>query len=386
MKLGIFGGTFDPVHREHLAVITAAAKASGADEILLLPAPNPPHKSGHITDYSVRKKMLSAFVSDAAAAGVKARIDETETEFYPEPSYAYKTLNALRVKYPSDELIYIIGSDSLFKFDTWKHPELVAAAAPICVVPRGKAEGVIEKCRELNAKYPGARFFSTDGATEGISSSGIRFLTETGEAEATRALLTPSVFELIQKEGLYREYSAIVEKLKSDIPAGLFRHSLNTAEWATEHAWLDGVPFGEAFVAALLHDNAKPYSPMFGEENYPLGTARQVTHQYDGAIRAREVYGITDENVLNAIKYHTTARPDMSGVEKLVYLGDKLEKGRDYPGIDELRAAAAADTDSGMAALLGHTVGYLKERSETPDILTNAAYEWYNSERRQNGR
>ena len=385
MKLGVLGGTFDPVHTEHLLLAVEAANELALDAVLLLPAPNPPHKSGAVTDYSVRKKMLEAFVSDAADVGIKIIIDETELEFYPEPSYAYKTLGRLAEKYAGDELTYVIGSDSLFKFTTWKNPDAVACTMPICVYPRGSAEGVKEECDRLNALYPGARFFPLDAVTAGVSSSLIRFLTETNQYERAEAFLTPSVYAFIRSHGLYGEYSELTERLKSELKPSLYAHSLNTAEWAVEHAWLGGVGFDRAFTAAILHDAAKPYSPMFGLSFYPAGTPMPVCHQYDGAVRAREVYGITDGEVLEAIKFHTTAKENMSETGKLIYLADKLEKGRNYPGIDELRTAASRGLNEGVAAVLRHTVGYLLSRGETPDPLTYKAFEWYNNERRQNG-
>lgn len=385
MKLGVLGGTFDPVHTEHLLLAVEAANKLALDAVLLLPAPNPPHKSGPVTDYSVRKEMLKAFVSDAEAAGVKIVVDETELEFYPQPSYAYRTLKRLAEKYAGDELTYIVGSDSLFKFTTWKNPEAVARSMPICVYPRSSADGVKEECARLNALYKGARFFMLDAVTEGISSSIIRFLTETEQYSRAEALLTPSVYAFIRSRGLYGEYSELVGKLRSELSPSLYVHSLNTAEWASEHAWLGGVGFDKAFTAAILHDSAKPYSPMFPPSFYPEGTPTPVCHQYDGAVRAREFYGLSDEEVLDAIRYHTTAKENMSATGKLVYLADKLEKGRKYPGIDELRAAASRGLDEGVAAVLKHTVDYLVSRGETPDSLTYKAFEWYNNDRRQNG-
>lgn len=389
MKSGVLGGTFDPVHVDHLYVAEKARLELGLDRVLLLPAALPPHKSGPVSDYPTRLAMLREFVRDAADRGVCLEIDETESEFRPCPSYAYRTLERLKEKYASDSLTYIIGSDSLFKFGEWKYPERVAASMPVCVYPRGGADGgedgVAKECADMNARYPGARFFAMGAVSRGVSSSLIRFFAETDRLELASDMLTPSVYAYIKKNGLYRGYAAMVEKLKNDLPEGLFRHSLNTAEWAVEHAWLGGVPFDRAFTAALLHDSAKPFSPMSAKDAYPEGTADAVKHQYDAVTVLKTEYGITDPEVLDAVKYHTTARPDMSRTGKLVFLADKLEKGRNYDGIDRLRRIASKSLDDGVAAVLEHTLGYLHSRKETPDELTLSSYEWYNNIRRQNG-
>ena len=208
-------------------------------------------------------------------------------------------------------------------------------------------------------------------------------LLQAGEEEGLGRVLTPRVKQFIVDKRLYTDYRPIVEKLKAELPAGLFAHSLRSAEWAVTHAWLQGTGFKESFLAALLHDSAKPFSPMFPMDTYPVGTAKPVCHQYDGGYRVVHDFGITDPAIVDAVTYHTTARANMTKLDELVYLADKLEKGRNYPGVDELRAIGEKSVSDAVAASLKRSDEYLSGKGERPDALTLQAIEWYNQ---KNGR
>ena len=379
MKTGILGGTFDPVHKDHLALIKAAKEALGLDRIVLLPTLNPPHKPETVTDYDTRLEMLKIFAEES---GENPVVDETEKLFYPK-AYSYQTLPYLAEKYAGEDPVYLIGSDSLFKFTEWKRPETAAAAMPIAVYPRGDDRGVAEECSRLESVYPGSEFIPLAYKSRGISSSLIRFMAETGDESGLEETLTPDVKKFVAEKRLYTGFSAIVEKLRAELPPGLFLHSVRSAEWAVTHSWLCGTGFSESFLAALLHDSAKPFSPMFPMSEYPEGTAPQVCHQYDGGYRVKHDFGIDDSAVIDAVTYHTTARAGMTALDELTYLADKLEKGRSYPGAESLRAIAERDLSAATAASLNRTAEHLKSKGETPDNLTLQAIEWYN---RKNGR
>lgn len=379
MKIGVFGGTFDPVHLDHLAVIRGAIRALNLDKVLLMLTLNPPHKPETVTDYAVRREMLTVFAEESS---LPLEIDDSEELFAPK-AYAYQTLPYLKEKYDGDDLIYLIGSDSLFKFTEWKRPETVARSMPIAVYPRGDDLGVAEECDRLTALYPGSEFIPLPFVSHGISASLVRFMSETGDEEGLGRVLTPRVKQFIVDKRLYTDYRPIVEKLKAELPAGLFAHSLRSAEWAVTHAWLQGTGFKESFLAALLHDSAKPFSPMFPMDTYPVGTAKPVCHQYDGGYRVVHDFGITDPAIVDAVTYHTTARANMTKLDELVYLADKLEKGRNYPGVDELRAIGEKSVSDAVAASLKRSDEYLSGKGERPDALTLQAIEWYNQ---KNGR
>ncbi len=85
----------------------------------------------------------------------------------------------------------------------------------------------------------------------------------------------------------------------------------------------------------------------------------QLLHGPVGAVVAREEYHIDDENILNAISYHTTGREGMNTLEKIIYLADFIEEGRSYPGVDALRKCAKIDLDTAMVMAFSNTIRYI---------------------------
>ncbi|MDE7300024.1 MAG: bis(5'-nucleosyl)-tetraphosphatase (symmetrical) YqeK [Lachnospiraceae bacterium] len=158
------------------------------------------------------------------------------------------------------------------------------------------------------------------------------------------------------------------------LPRKRFVHSLGVAYLASSLAMAWGKNSEKAMLAGLLHDCAK-YIP--GEEalrqcakyGIPVGKteARQpyLLHGKLGAWYAEHKYGVDDEKILNAIRFHTTGRPEMCFIEKNIYLSDYLEIGRTQPAVpplDELRRLAFHDMDLAVYYAAQNTVGFLKEK------------------------
>lgn len=129
MRLGIFGGTFDPVHFGHLALAEECLAAANLDELWLVPAASPPHKGGKkISRFDQRKEMLEL----AIAGNEKFKVEPMEAD-RPGPSFTIDTLEEIQKRKPDDELFLIIGGDSALEFSTWKDPAKIASLATIIV-------------------------------------------------------------------------------------------------------------------------------------------------------------------------------------------------------------------------------------------------------------
>lgn len=129
MRLGIFGGTFDPVHFGHLALAEECLAAANLDELWLVPAASPPHKGGKkISRFDQRKEMLEL----AIAGNEKFKVEPMEAD-RPGPSFTIDTLQEIHKRKPDDELFLIIGGDSALEFSTWKDPAKIASLATIIV-------------------------------------------------------------------------------------------------------------------------------------------------------------------------------------------------------------------------------------------------------------
>jgi nicotinate-nucleotide adenylyltransferase len=129
MRLGIFGGTFDPVHFGHLALAEECLAAANLDELWLVPAGSPPHKGGKkLSRFDQRKEMLEL----AIAGNEKFKVEPMEAD-RPGPSFTIDTLLEIQKRKPNDELFLIIGGDSALEFSTWKDPAKIASLATIIV-------------------------------------------------------------------------------------------------------------------------------------------------------------------------------------------------------------------------------------------------------------
>jgi nicotinate-nucleotide adenylyltransferase len=129
-RIGLLGGTFDPIHNGHIAITKTAIQQLKLDKLLLIPTGNPWQKS-EFTDSKHRLEMVKKAGNDLEKVEV-SDIEVNKTG----PTYTFETLQELHKKYPNSELILILGSDAIAGFDTWKEPNLVKTLARIYVVQR----------------------------------------------------------------------------------------------------------------------------------------------------------------------------------------------------------------------------------------------------------
>ena len=137
--------------------------------------------------------------------------------------------------------------------------------------------------------------------------------------------------------------------------------------------------------AALFHDCAKnlpPDSPYLRGFRPPKGVPEPVLHQYSGAYVAEKFFEVTDGEVLDAIRYHTSGRADMTSLEKLVFLSDMLESGRQFDGVEKLRRIFREEgLDPCMRQALKDTLSYLEKSGGEIYPLTREAYEFLKREK-----
>jgi nicotinate-nucleotide adenylyltransferase len=144
MRLGLYGGTFDPVHFGHLLLAETCREAASLDEVWFVPTGTPPHKPGVvISPAKARREML-----ELALAGLpQFHVSRIEMD-RPGPHYTVETLRLLKAERPDNELFLLIGADSLHELHTWREPTEIARLATIVAVNRGSAPAAIE----VNAK------------------------------------------------------------------------------------------------------------------------------------------------------------------------------------------------------------------------------------------
>ena len=179
------------------------------------------------------------------------------------------------------------------------------------------------------------------------------------------------------------------DDMKKILKPSRYEHTLGVAYTAANLAMRYEASIDDAIIAGLLHDNAKYVSDneliRICEENQleisPLERKNAyLLHSKAGAIRARDIYSIENVDILNAITYHTTGRPGMSILEKIVFVADYIEPNRRIiPNLNTIRKEAYQDLDKTVAMILSNTISYLRETKELEDIdrATIDSYEYY---------
>jgi nicotinate-nucleotide adenylyltransferase len=187
LRLGIFGGTFDPIHCAHLQIAEAARDTFDLDRVLVIPAANPPHKTGASACYEHRFRMV-----ELACAG-RARLEPSRLEEGEQRSYSINTIARIRAEVgPDCRLFFLIGADAFADITTWRRWQDVVASVEFVVVTRPSAEYNIPE---------GAHVPRLDGMLLPVSSSGVREALVSGDRPD--ALPAP-VLEYIQANRLYR--------------------------------------------------------------------------------------------------------------------------------------------------------------------------------------
>ena len=376
MKIAIFGGSFDPVHTEHIRLAKAAIEELGLDKLFVMPAYAPPHKKGKaLSADEDRLQMCRIAFRDIE----KACISDYEIR-KGGTSYTYLTCRHFREEYPDDEIFWIVGTDMLRDFPTWKSPEDILQNVTLAVCGRAENKGWQEtELPEFIARFgKGFHFFTYNGAP--VSSTQIRVLA--GAGMRLTPFVDEKVEEYIREKELYfipNAFEALsLEKEERRV------HSLRVAELAASRAVAFQVSEKKAITAALFHDCAKnlpidsPYLQGFVPPIEWGEIPREVYHQFAGAYLAERWFGVTDEDVLNAIRYHTSARENMSDLEKVIFLADMLEKERKYQGVEELRALfMGKDLDECLTEALRQTLLFLEQKGGTVYPLTKKAYVFY---------
>lgn len=190
MKIGLFGGTFDPPHIGHLIAAQDACTALSLDRFLFIPAAVPPHKrDAGVSSQEIRLAMLKA----AVAGNPAFEISETELR-RTGPSYTVETLRQLATKFPDDELFLLIGVDQVRDFGTWREPDEIMKLARVVMVTRGGEDEPGAQSRYVTHTVNVTRI--------DVSSTMIRARVAAGES--IRYLVPDAVAEIIAREGLYR--------------------------------------------------------------------------------------------------------------------------------------------------------------------------------------
>ena len=393
MKIGIYGGTFNPPHLGHLAAARAAVDALGLDKLLLVPAALPPHKElPPGTPAAEHRLAMTQRMADALLMPEVVSVSSLELERQGK-SYTSDTLEELRRQYPGAELWLLMGTDMFLTLHLWHDPEDILRLAGVCAFGRTEQDGesLFAPQRDYLVKTFGARVttITLPGLVD-ISSTRLRELLAAGGG---REYLLPSVYGYIL---MHKLYGTNADLKRLDLPelracsysvmngAKRIPHVSGVEEEAASLARRWGGDENLARRAGILHDCTKYLNleeqlalcRRYGLELDELERqAVKLLHSKTGACIARNIFGEPDE-VYWAIYWHTTAKADMTLLEKIIYVADYMEPNRDFDGVERLRELAYRDLDQALLLGVETTIQEMKERGMPIHFNTLQAQAW----------
>lgn len=370
-KLIFFGGTFDPPHIEHVNLLKNAVEEIAPDKVIVMPTYSPPHKKTFLSATPTRRLKLCK-IAFADIKGVEVSDWEIKQKG---KSFSYLTMQKLAKEYSGYQIYFLMGTDMVSSFHTWKNPtEILKLATPLLCERLGEGVSAQKSKQDFyerfgvqipTLKYVGKRLSSTDIK--------IKKLLKMDVSDC----LTDGVNRLIDEFSLYNGGFMADYVVKNLTPQRL-EHTKGVIALALKYAKKLGVCLNRTLTASLLHDVAKYLNPAdFPNFEMPDGVPAPVVHQYLGAHVAKTVLGVKCNQVLNAIRYHTSAKPDMSLLAKIVFTADMLEEGRTYEGVDEMRKISFENFDEGFALSLKRSLTYINLRGGEIYPLTQKAYDYY---------
>ena len=390
MNIGIYGGTFDPIHKGHLAAALFAVESLHLECLYLIPTGIPPHKAVR-EDSADSTHRLEMTRLAAASLGLPEVIEVLDVELKRGgSSYTVDTLREIAAQHPEDTIYLLMGADMFLTFQYWKAPQEIAGLCTLCAFGRSRSDA--EELLAVQRDYLKDRFgadivtITLPDPVE-ISSTRLRQMLAQGQG---REYLTDAVYGYILREQLYGTKKDLknlsLDELRCVALTMLnpkrIPHVLGTEETAAALAVRWGADEEEARRGALLHDCTKRMSReehlalcrRFGETDIGrLDT--KLLHAITGAMVAREVFGVSPA-IEQAIRWHTTGKADMTLLEKIIYLADYIEPNRSFCDLTELRRLSMEHLDKALLLGFSMAVEDLQQKGVVVDDRSREARDY----------
>ncbi len=384
MRVLIYGGSFNPPHIGHIHAVRQAVEQLRPERAFLIPAAMPPHKRLAAGSPAPEDRLAMTRLAAAEAPDCEALdIELARTG----PSYTSDTLRQIRARYPRAEIVFLVGTDMLLTLESWHEPAEILSLASLAVFARERDSGAeIEAgAARLREQY-GATVYVLTGEPEEVSSTRVRELLPERQG---RELLPEAVYGYIIQKRLYGarpDFDWLREKAYAYLKPSRVPHVRGTETEARTLAARWGVDPADAAEAAIVHDITK--NRTYEEqlclcEKYGIilddcqRESEKLLHAITGCCFAREHFGIP-EDIFQAVRWHTTGRPGMTDLERVVYLADYIEPGRSgFSGLAELRKTAYEDLDAAMELALRMSLAEVRGKGRQPHKDSVGAQRYY---------
>lgn len=366
-RIGIFRGAFDPIHNGHVRSGLALLNAGYLDRLIVMPAGETRHSSCKAGAEDRWKMVVSACSCDKRLIPSRLDMDRSDA------ACIMDVLAAVHMDYPKAELFYVIGPDVLMDLRHWSRISEAFRCCTFIILPRDTdIDPSVVSARISVLTSRGARFLPADTGLYPVSSAAVRASLAAGRIPDD---LDPSVQEYCRCKGLYglpgrlENIDIWIDQLFTALKPRRFAHSLSVAWTSVLLAEIYGLDRLRAEQAGLLHDCAKclPAAEMqqiavdhaVTDEPEVLSSP-QLLHSLVGAWIAENCYGMTDTEVLRAIRYHNTGHKGMSRLDMCVCLADFMEPLREsFPLLEEVRMLSRTSLEKALLLSLEGTVRHV---------------------------
>lgn len=312
-RIGLFGGSFDPIHKAHLMIAKKALTQLQLDELQFIPTKNNPWKDHGCADAKDRVAMIEMMIQDEPQISINSIELDSQSN---EKNYTIDTLKILTKQNPDTQYFYIMGMDQANLFDKWKGAKKISHMVQLVAFQRGDYEPDYQMIQKFS-------FILLDNEPVSASSSDVR----KGHIE----MIDPQVLKYITYHGLYLD-SMIKPRMKEK----RWRHTCSVAKLAQEIAKSNHLNDRQAYIAGMFHDVAKEMdyeqSLSIMKKQFPQYIDKPVAiwHQWLSRYVTEKEFLVDDAVILKAIEDHTTASLNISAIGKCVYVADKLDPLRGY--------------------------------------------------------
>ena len=331
MKIGIYGGSFNPVHKGHTNIAKDAIKTLDLDKLIFVPAFKNPFRSAEkLAPAEDRVKMLELVCPEKAEVSL-FEINRKGV------SYTIDTIRHFEKKYPNDELFLIIGSDNVYKLNKWRNIDEIAEKSKIVVFKRDN------NFSKINIKQYNAMLLKNE----------LYDFASTDFRKGNTKLVDEVVLNYIADNHLY-----ILDLAVNLNDAKRHKHAMAVSALAAQYAKILGEDPKKAWFTGVCHDITKSFPKQWHREYLTEHGIDETEisdfelHSLTGALWMEHEYNLKDEQILNAIRVHTTLAKNMTNFEKLIFAADKLCEGRKFDGIQKLREEILVNFDEGFKKLL----------------------------------
>ncbi len=388
MVIALYGGSFNPPHLGHVDAARVSKEALKADKFIFIPASVPPHKALAASSPLPEERLEMTELAAQLVPG--SEVSDYEIKLGDTPSYSANTAAYFREKYPEDRIFMLIGTDMFLSFEQWYAYEELLKLVELAVFPRqeGELENIERFADYMRSKYQ-ARITVIPKCPLPMASSDVRARLPERKG---RELVPDAVYaRIIQKRyyGAKPEFAWLREQAKTLLKPKRVPHVLGCEAEAVRLAQRWGEDAEDAAEAGILHDITKKLDlpeQLLLCRKYGIivdtleKESSKLLHAKTGAMLAADRFGVSDR-VRDAIYWHTTAKPDMTLLEKIIYMADYIEPNRDFEGVDKLRTLAYQDLDEAMILGLEMSIEDIRSYGVEPHPRSREALEWFLSRR-----